>query len=233
MTHPRHLALFDLDHTLLPMDSDYQWADFLARTGRVGDPVQAQRRNDELMRLYEAGQLTAEQSTAFMLGLLAGAPSADLAEWHEHYMMEVIRPNIRPAALALVRRHLERGDLCAIVTATNEFVTAPIARAFGIPHLIATVPQYHNGRYTGQVSGIPSFQAGKVTRVQAWLATLGLTLRDFDSSSFYSDSINDVPLMEAVTDPVATNPSASLRDIALRRGWRVLDLFRDIQAATP
>ncbi|HEU0230093.1 MAG TPA: HAD family hydrolase [Burkholderiaceae bacterium] len=233
MTSPKNLALFDLDHTLLPMDSDYQWADFLARTGRVGDPVLARRRNDELMRLYEAGELTAERAAAFMLGLLTHAPSADLAEWHEHYMVEVVRPNIRPAAVALVRGHLERGDLCAIVTATNEFVTAPIARAFGIPHLIATIPQYRDGRYTGRISGVPSFQAGKVTRVNDWLRGQGLSLSDFETSRFYSDSINDVPLMEAVTDPVATNPSPPLRELAERRGWRVLDLFQEEQATTP
>jgi HAD superfamily hydrolase (TIGR01490 family) len=232
MTSARNLALFDLDHTLLPMDSDYQWADFLARTGRVGDPDQARRRNDELMRLYEAGQLGADQSTAFMLGLLASAPSTDLAHWHELYMAEVVRPNILPAAVALVRGHLERGDLCAIVTATNEFVTAPIARAFGVPHLIATIPQYCNGRYTGKVSGVPSFQAGKVTRVHSWLSSLGLALGDFQASYFYSDSINDVPLMEAVTDPVATNPGPSLREVARHRGWRVLDLFHDTQDST-
>lgn len=233
MTPPKHLALFDLDHTLLPMDSDYQWADFLARTGRVGDPIQARRRNDELMRLYEAGELTAERAAAFMLGLLASASSADLAEWHEHYMADVVRPNIRPAAVALVRGHLERGDLCAIVTATNEFVTAPIARAFGIPHLIATIPQYRDGRYTGRISGVPSFQAGKVTRVNDWLRGQGLSLSDFETSCFYSDSINDVPLMEAVTDPIATNPSPPLKELAERRGWRVLDLFQEEQAITP
>jgi len=229
MTPPRQLALFDLDHTLLPMDSDYQWADFLARTGRVGDPEQAQRRNDELMRLYNAGELTAEQSASFMLGLLTRVPGAELAHWHEHYMAQVVRPNILPAALDLVQRHLEHGDLCAIVTATNEFVTAPIARAFGVPHLIATVPQYLNGRYTGHVSGVPSFQEGKVTRVHAWLAGMGLALDGFEASFFYSDSVNDTPLLEAVTHPIATNPSQPLRLIAQERGWQVLNLFHDMQ----
>ncbi len=233
MTPARKLTLFDLDHTLLPIDSDYQWADFLAGTGRVGDPDQARRRNAELMRLYEAGKLAAEQATSFMLGLLTGATSAELAEWHEHYMAEVVRPNIHPVAQELVRGHLERGDLCAIVTSTNEFVTAPIARAFGIHNLIATIPQYCNGRYTGRVSGIPSFQAGKVVRVRSWLSSLGLDLKDFESSTFYSDSVNDMPLMEAVTDPVATNPGDALRRIATRRGWKVLDLFDDASSATP
>lgn len=229
MTQPQQLALFDLDHTLLPMDSDYQWADFLARTGRIGDPKVAQQRNDELMRLYNAGQLAASQSTEFMLGLLTKASAAELALWHEHYMHEVVRPNILPQALDLVAHHLGQGDLCAVVTATNEFVTAPIARAFGIPHLIATVPQYCNGRYTGQVCGTPSFQDGKVTRVNDWLAGLGLTLDGFRASWFYSDSSNDVPLLEAVSHPVATNPSPPLHQIAQSRGWTVLNLFDTMQ----
>src|SRR3546814_187869 len=140
-------------------------------------------------------------------------------------------PPRRPSVLALDRglRHLGQGDLCAVVTATNEFVTAPIARAFGIPHLIATVPQYQNGRYTGRISGTPSFQEGKVERVHAWLTSMNLTLGDFNSSFFYSDSVNDIPLLEAVTNPVATNPSPPLRQIAKDRGWPVLNLFHDMQ----
>jgi HAD superfamily hydrolase (TIGR01490 family) len=229
MTQPQQLALFDLDHTLLPMDSDYQWADFLARTGRIGDPRVARQRNDELMRLYNAGELAASESTDFMLGLLTKTSGAELALWHEHYMHDVIRPNILPQALELVERHLRQGDLCAMVTATNEFVTAPIARAFGIPYLIATVPQYRNGRYTGQVCGTPSFQSGKITRVNEWLAAMGMALDGFKASYFYSDSTNDVPLLEAVTHPVATNPSPALHQIAQRRGWAVLNLFDTMQ----
>jgi HAD superfamily hydrolase (TIGR01490 family) len=231
MIPPKRLALFDLDHTLLPLDSDYQWADFLARTGRAGDPVQARQRNNELMQRYNAGQLTAGQSADFMLGLLARASSADLAEWHEHYMAEVIRPQIWPIAQKLVQQHLLQGDLCAIVTATNEFVTAPIARAFGVPHLIATIAEYQSGRYTGRISGQPSFQEGKVLRVQGWLAGMDLALDDFESSYFYSDSPNDIPLLEAVTHPVATNPSPALRQIAQARGWPILELFKDMQDA--
>src|SRR5690606_6790053 len=121
MTHPTRLALFDLDHTLLPLDSDYQWADFLARTGRAGDPAEAQARNEELMERYNAGQLTAEQSAEFMLGLLTRATPPELARWHEDFMTEVIRPAIRDNAIELVQGHLTRGDLCAIVTATNDF----------------------------------------------------------------------------------------------------------------
>lgn len=224
MTSPR-LALFDLDHTLLPLDSDYQWADYLARTGRAGDPDEARRRNDELMERYNRGELTAEQAAEFMLGLLAAHPPYELAAWHEAFMAEVIRPSITSAARALVDEHLQAGDLCAVVTATNGFVTAPIARAFGIPHLIATDAEYRHGRYTGRIHGTPSFKEGKVVRVDQWLADMGTALTDFPESFFYSDSVNDVPLLEKVSQPVAANPSPALRKIAQERGWRVIDLF--------
>ena len=231
MKSAKRLALFDLDHTLIPLDSDYQWADFLARTGRAGDPVEAQRRNEDLMQRYNEGNLTAEQSAEFMLGLLTRADASELAEWHEVFMAEVVRPAILPIAQNLVRNHLMQGDLCAIVTATNEFVTAPIARAFGVPHLIATTPELHNGRYTGQMLGVPSFQAGKITRVNEWLGAMGLQLADFEDSFFYSDSPNDLPLLEVVTHPIATNPSPTLRQLAQARGWKILDLFKDMQDA--
>jgi HAD superfamily hydrolase (TIGR01490 family) len=225
------LALFDLDHTLLPLDSDYQWADFLARTGRAGDPDEARARNEDLMARYNRGELTAEQSAEFMLGLLAAHTPFDLAAWHEEYMAEVIRPSISLAAVRLVQDHLHAGDLCAVVTATNHFVTAPIARAFGVPHLIATVPEYVAGRYTGRIAGTPSFKEGKVVRVHEWLGDMGLGLADFSETFFYSDSINDVPLLDAVSRPVATNPSPALRDIAQTRGWQVLELFAHMEDA--
>lgn len=228
---PQRLALFDLDHTLLPLDSDYQWADFLARTGRAGDPAEARRRNDDLMDRYNQGQLTAEQAAEFMLGLLAAHTPYELAVWHEEFMTQVIRPDITPQAIQLVEQHLAAGDLCALVTATNSFVTAPIARAFGIPQLIATDAEYRNGRYTGRIHGTPSFKEGKVVRVNQWLATLNLTVADFSESYFYSDSINDVPLLDIVTRPVAANPSPALRDIAQARGWKVLDLFEHMEDA--
>jgi len=219
------LALFDLDHTLLPLDSDYQWADFLARTGRAGDPELARARNEELMQRYNAGNLTAQEAAEFMLGLLAAHDPHELAHWHEDFMQQVIRPRMTSQAIDLVRKHLSAGDLCAIVTATNSFVTAPIARAFGVPHLIATDPQYVAGRYTGKIHGTPSFQEGKVIRVNDWLANMGLELGQFDQSHFYSDSINDLPLLEAVTHPVVTNPSKTLHDLAHQRQWPVLQLF--------
>ncbi|MBB1628002.1 HAD family phosphatase [Achromobacter sp. UMC71] len=221
----RRLALFDLDHTLLPLDSDYQWADYLARTGRAGDPDQARRLNDDLMDRYNRGELTAEQAAEFMLGLLAAHTPFELAAWHEEFMAEVIRPSITPAARGLVESHLEAGDLCAVVTATNSFVTAPIARAFGVPHLVATDAEVQRGRYTGRILGTPSFKEGKVVRVNDWLGAMGLGLADFSESFFYSDSVNDVPLLEKVTRPIAANPSPTLRKIAQERGWQVIDLF--------
>jgi HAD superfamily hydrolase (TIGR01490 family) len=223
---PTRLALFDLDHTLLPLDSDYQWADFLARTGRAGNPEVARARNDDLMKRYNEGQLTAQEAAEFMLGLLAAHPPHDLANWHESFMQEVVRPALSPQSIALVQKHLTAGDLCAIVTATNSFVTAPIARALGINHLIATTPEYVNGRYTGYIEGIPSFREGKITRVNDWLDTMGLSLADFESSHFYSDSMNDLPLLECVTHPVATNPSDELRAIATAQNWVIIDLFK-------
>jgi len=228
MPTPTQLALFDLDHTLLPLDSDYQWAEFLARTGRAGDPDEARRRNQDLMQRYNRGELRAEDAAAFMLGLLARADDGALACWQQAFMNEVITPAILPSARDLVQQHLHAGHLCAIVTATNDFVTAPIARAFGIPHLIATVAERRDGRYTGRIHGVPSFQAGKVTRVHAWLADMGRTLADFERSYFYSDSPNDLPLLEAVTDPIATNPSAALARVAQARGWPVLRLFEHL-----
>jgi HAD superfamily hydrolase (TIGR01490 family) len=227
MTSQR-LALFDLDHTLLPIDSDYQWAEFLAKSGRAGDPVLALARNEDLMNRYNAGDLTAEQAAEFMLGLLAAHPPHLLAAWHEEYMQHVIRPVMTAQALAIVQQHLAAGDLCAMVTATNSFVTAPIARAFGVQTLIATEPEYLAGRYTGKIQGTPSFKQGKVLRVNAWLKTLNLSLKDFDASYFYSDSMNDLPLLEAVTHPIVTNPSPSLLNVAQERNWPVLNLFTSL-----
>lgn len=231
MNSANRLALFDLDHTLLPLDSDYQWADFLARSGRAGDPAEALRRNDELMDRYNAGQLSAEETYDFMLGLLARADMSELEEWHSAYMQAVIIPAITPVALDLVNKHKQQGDLCAIVTATNEFVTTPIAKAFNIDHLVATIPEIVNNRYTGKVQGTPSFQAGKITRVNEWLHNQGLQFDDFSETWFYSDSINDLPLMEVVSHPVAVNPSPALRDHAHLHGWPVMDLFQDMQDA--
>jgi HAD superfamily hydrolase (TIGR01490 family) len=230
MTLADRLALFDLDHTLLPFDSDHLWADFLARTGRAGDPQIARQRNDELLRRYDEGTLGAQEAADFMLGLLRLGTPQELAQWQGEYMEEIILPGILPVARELVARHQDRGDLCAIVTSTNAFVTRPIADALGIRDLIATIPECDaQGCYTGRISGTASFQAGKVLRVRAWLQELGLDLESFKESWFYSDSVNDLPLLEVVDHPVATNPSPALREIAKGRGWQILDLFADIR----
>jgi len=220
-----NLALFDLDHTLIPIDTDREWVDFLARNNLAGDPVAIRQKNQELMDKYTAGILKIEESAEFMLGFLKMHSPYDLARFHEQFMCEVVRPAIQASAIDLVRQHQQNGDLCCIVTATNSFVTAPVARAFGIEHLIGTLPEYINGRFTGRVSGIPSYQAGKVTRVNMWLESMGKKMDDFTETYFYSDSQNDLPLLEIVSNPVATNPNESLRKMAHENGWPILDLF--------
>lgn len=218
------LALFDLDHTLLPIDSDFEWGDFLARRGVV-DAAWFKRRNEEFFAQYQAGTLDMHAFLEFGLAPLAAHDRATLEALHADYMRETIVPQIQSAARNLVALHRDAGDLCAIVTATNSFVTGPIARCFGVEHLVATVAAQVDGRFTGAVRGEPCFREGKVARVTAWLESLGLTWESFASSTFYSDSRNDVALLERVTLPVATNPDASLAATAAARGWRVLQLF--------
>jgi len=218
------LALFDLDYTLLPIDSDYEWARFLIRLGVV-DAEEYDRRNDVFFEQYQMGTLDIAEFLNFQLAPLAAHPVETLDAWRERFLEEVIRPRIDARARALVDRHRARGDLCAIVTATNEFVTRPIAAEFGIEHLIATRVERIDGRYTGRPQGTPSFREGKVQRTAEWLAELGCSWDAFERSHFYSDSINDLPLLERVTDPVATNPDARLAALAHQRGWRTLRLF--------
>jgi HAD superfamily hydrolase (TIGR01490 family) len=222
------LALFDLDHTLLPIDSDFEWGRFLAGRGAV-DAEWFERRNAEFYEQYKAGTLDMAEFLAFGLAPLAQHDRATLDAWHREFMRDVIEPQVRPAALALVARHRDAGDLCAVVTATNAFVTAPIARRFGIEHLIATIPAQADGRFTGGFRGEPCFREGKLARATDWLESLGATWAGFASSTFYSDSRNDIALLEHVTHPVATNPDATLRAHAAARGWRQLSLFDDPQ----
>jgi HAD superfamily hydrolase (TIGR01490 family) len=222
-----NLALFDLDHTLIPIDSDHEWGEFLVRIGAV-DSAAFTRRNDEFFIQYQAGTLDPVLYLEFALGTLAGFPRARLDQMHAQFMEEVIQPALRPSARALLQQHQDDGDLVAIVTATNRFVTAPIARAFKVEHLIAALPQQDaNGDITGQLLGTPTHGAGKVSHTHAWLAGMGKTLGDFERSHFYSDSHNDLPLMSIVTDPVATNPNAALTAHATRNGWPILHLFND------
>jgi HAD superfamily hydrolase (TIGR01490 family) len=222
-----NLALFDLDHTLLPIDSDYEWGQFLVRTGAV-DAAEFARRNDAFFAQYQAGTLDPVEYLEFALGTLARFPRAQLDAMHAQFMAEVIAPAIRPQARALVRQHLDAGDLVAIVTATNRYVTAPIARELGVEHLIAAVPETDAaGNLTGKLLGTPTQGAGKVTHTKAWLEKMGKTLDGFERSHFYSDSHNDIPLMSVVTHPVATNPNAALKSHASAQGWPLLELFND------
>ena len=222
------LALFDLDHTLLPIDSDYAWGVFTTTIGWT-DPVDFNRRNDEFYAHYKAGTLDIHDYVRFATDAVRrhGALKAEAA--HAEFMRSVIEPAIRSQALDLVRAHQQAGDAVVIVTATNEFVTRPIAQAFGVAELIAvelardTAPG-GSGWITGEIAGVPSAREGKVTRVQQWLHQRGLAWADVETT-FYTDSINDLSLMETVTHPVATNPDARLRAIAEARQWRILDLF--------
>jgi HAD superfamily hydrolase (TIGR01490 family) len=217
------LALFDLDNTLLACDSDYEWGQFLVDRGVLDrDAYQAQ--NAAYYDQYVAGSLDIHEYLGFALRPLAQHTPEDLARWHAEFMRARILPAISSGARALVREHSERGDLRAIITATNSFVTSPIAREFGIQHLIATEPEKKNGRYTGRVAGIPCFREGKVRRLGDWLAALGQRMEDFSESFCYSDSHNDLPLLERVSRPVAVDPDARLAEAARRRGWPVISL---------
>jgi HAD superfamily hydrolase (TIGR01490 family) len=222
-----NLALFDLDHTLLPLDSDYEWGQFLVRIGAV-DPEAFAKRNAEFFAQYQAGTLNPVEYLEFALGTLAQFPRRQLDEWHNQFMAEVIAPAIRPSALDLVNRHLDADDLVAIITATNKFVTAPIAKAFGVKNLIAAEPdETETGEITGRLRGNPTHGTGKVTHTKEWLEKSGKTIASFPQSYFYSDSQNDIPLLSAVTNPVATNPNALLKAHAQAQGWPIITLFDD------
>lgn len=215
------LALFDLDNTLLAGDSDFEWAQFLIEKG-VLDREVYEARNQQFYDRYKAGTLDIHEFLDFQLKPLARHPRALLDAWHQEFMTAKILPIIRDSARALVDRH--RGDLRAIVTATNSFVTAPIARAFGLEHLIATEPEHRDGEFTGKVSDTPCFREGKIERVNSWLQQQGRTLASFEESWFYSDSLNDLPLLSIVTHPVAVDPDDTLRAHAERLGWPVFSL---------
>ncbi|TSE18724.1 Phosphoserine phosphatase SerB1 [Tepidimonas alkaliphilus] len=218
------VALFDLDHTLLPLDSDYEWGVFTTRIGWT-DAGEFARRNDAFFADYQAGRLDIHAYVAFATEALRQRTPQEAAQAHARYMAEVIEPALRPEARALVAAHRARGERVAIVTATNAFVTAPIARRLGVEDLIAVeLERDAQGRLTGRIAGVPSFREGKVERVAQWLAAQGLGWDDVHLT-FYSDSTNDLPLLERADVPVATNPGSTLRELARARGWRILDLF--------
>jgi HAD superfamily hydrolase (TIGR01490 family) len=219
------LALFDLDNTLLAGDSDYEWGQFLVDSG-VLERETYEAQNRVYYEQYVAGSLDIHEYLGFALRPLAQHSGADLGRWHAQFMQTRILPMVGAQARELVRRHLDRGDLCAIITATNSFVTGPIAREFGVAHLIATEPECRDGRFTGQVAGTPCFREGKVRRLDEWLSGQGRRLGEFAESSFYSDSHNDLPLLERVTRPVAVDPDPPLAKEAARRGWEQISLRR-------
>lgn len=219
------LALFDLDGTLIPKDSDHAFGEFIVTLGWA-DAKAFRSRNDAFYEDYLAGRLDIDAYVDFATAPWRDKPAAELARAVERFLALIVRPMLAPQALALVQRHREAGDLIAVVTATNDFVTRPIAALFGIDELIATTLQLDTtGRVTGRIEGVPCFREGKITRVNAWLAARGLRLADFECSTFYSDSTNDLPLLECVGEPVATNPGPALERIAQERGWPVLKLF--------
>ena len=217
------LALFDLDNTLLAGDSDFEWAQFLIAKGVLDREVH-EAENRDFFEQYKAGTLDIRKFLDFQLQPLTRYPRPQLDDWHREFMTLRILPIIDQKARALVAQHRESGALCALVTATNSFVTAPIAREFGIPHLIATIPAQEGGVFTGQPRGTPSFREGKISRVESWLESMGLWWGSFERSWFYSDSLNDLPLMSRVSDPVAVDPDDTLRLHAEQANWPVISL---------
>ncbi|MEI8169021.1 MAG: HAD family hydrolase [Rhodoferax sp.] len=222
------LALFDLDHTLIPIDSDHSWGVYTTHIGWT-DPVDFTQRNDQFYAQYQAGTLDIHDYVRFSTAAVRHQGAINSEAAHADFMRAIVQPALKPQAQALVAQHQQAGDAVIIVTATNEFVTRPIAHAFGVAELIAvelerdTAPG-GTGWITGEIKGVPSFREGKITRVTQWLAARQLVWADVEST-FYTDSINDLSLMEQVTHPIATNPDDRLRAIAVERGWRILDLF--------
>ena len=226
MTHlvKTKIALFDLDHTLIPFDSDYEWNEFTIALGwRDGDAFR--RANEVFFKQYRDGTLNIHDYVRFATQAIRDKGAIESIAVHQEFMLAVVLKGLKKPALDLVQGHQQAGDLVAIVTATNEFVTRPIATAFGVQELIAIdLVRDARGEFTGDILGTPSFREGKVTRVESWLAARNLGWQDVETT-FYSDSMNDLPLLEKATHPVATNPDERLRQLATERGWRILDLF--------
>jgi len=218
-----NLAIFDLDNTLLAGDSDFQWGQFLIEKGLL-KREEHEARNIEFYEDYKAGRLDIHAFLNFQLKPLSDHPRAKLNEYLAQYIESKVRPMMTEKARALVNQHKANGDLLMIITATNSFVTGPIAAAFGVEHLIGTDPEQVNGEFTGKVAGLPSFQEGKVTRLNDWLSARGQSLADFETTWFYSDSHNDLPLMKRVSQPVAVDPDDVLRTYAEQQSWPIISL---------
>ncbi len=218
-----NLALFDLDNTILAGDSDYNWSRFLIQEGYLDGAIHAEK-NEKFYADYKAGTLDIYAFVEFQFKPLARNPRTVLNQLLKKYVEEVIKPMITEKARALVKRHQEEGDLIIVITATNSFITKPIAELFGIENLIGTDPEEKEGEFTGKVSGLPSFKEGKVTRLEAWLKGKNLSLASFENSYFYSDSHNDLPLMQKVTHPVAVDSDDVLSEYAQSKGWPQISL---------
>lgn len=219
-----HIALFDLDHTLIPIDSDYEWGEFTIALGWC-DATEFKRRNAEFFEHYRAGTLDIHDYVRFATQAIRSQGPDSAAEGHARFMRDVVAKAVTPQALALLEQHRQAGHELVIVTATNEFVTRPIADAFGVRELIAVELEREPGGWlTGEIRGTPSAREGKVARVEQWLAGRGWGWDDVETT-FYTDSMNDIALLEKATHPVATNPDARLRALAAERQWRILDLF--------
>jgi len=214
------LAIFDLDNTLLADDSDHLWGQFLAEKGIV-DAEHYAAENDRFYREYQEGKLDIFEFLRFSLHPLSQNDPEQLRAWRTVFLEEKIAPVILPASYDLLSRHRDAGDVLVIITATNAFVTEPIARLFGVVNLIATEPQQINGRYTGGVSGTPCFREGKVIRIMEWMK---IHRQTFEGSTFYSDSHNDIPLLERVANPVAVDPDIRLNQHARSRMWPIITL---------
>jgi HAD superfamily hydrolase (TIGR01490 family) len=218
-----NLALFDLDNTILAGDSDYNWSRFLIQEGYLDGAIHAEK-NEKFYADYKAGTLDIFAFVEFQFKPLARNPRTVLNQLLKKYVEEVIKPMITEKARALVKRHQDEGDLIIVITATNSFITRPIAELFGIENLIGTDPEEKEGEFTGKVSGLPSFKEGKVTRLEAWLKGKNLSLASFENSYFYSDSHNDLPLMQKVTHPVAVDSDDILSEYAKSKGWPQISL---------
>ncbi|OLU18907.1 MULTISPECIES: HAD family phosphatase [unclassified Pseudomonas] len=214
------LALFDLDNTLLGGDSDHAWGDWLCERG-ILDGATYKARNDAFYQDYLAGRLNITDYLNFTLAIFGRTEMAQLDAWHREFMAECIEPIILPKALALLDKHRVAGDKLVIITATNRFVTAPIAARLGVDTLLATECEMVDGRYTGRTTDVPCFKEGKVTRLNRWMQENGFNL---DGATFYSDSMNDLPLLEQVSYPVAVDPDPNLLAEAQKRGWPVMSL---------